>query len=121
MAPRPEDDRARRKHAGVGREGLRDGEGLPADDPEASAGVGYGGLDEDAAERVRERDEARGDRRAGAGRAEAPEGQEDEPGEALYEDPVDQASFDSMDASDPPSSSMTRVGPAKRAPRDRER
>lgn len=114
MERRPEDERARRKHAGVGRKGLREGEGLPADDPEASAGIGYDGLDEDAAERVRDKEPGE-DRSAGG---ETGEGTQDEPGEGLYEDPVDQASFDSMDASDPPSSSVSRVGPAKR-PRKR--
>jgi len=104
MARKTSEERARRKHAGVGREGLREGEGRPADDPAASAGVGYRGLDE----------AADADDGEAAGRGEAGAGTEDEPGASLYEDPVDAASFDSMDASDPPSGSVSRVGPAKR-------
>lgn len=104
MARRPESGPARRKHAGVGREGLREGEGRPADDPTASAGVGYGGLDADP----------NADGAAAAGRGEADAGLEDEPGAAILEDPVDLASFDSMDASDAPSGTVSRVGPAKR-------
>jgi hypothetical protein len=49
-------------------------------------------------------------------RQELPE-PEDAP--ARYEDPVDEASAESMDASDPPARGTARIGPAKRGARRR--
>jgi hypothetical protein len=46
MEPRREERKGRRKHAGVGREGLREGEGRKAPDPERSTGLGHGGLED---------------------------------------------------------------------------
>jgi hypothetical protein len=46
VARRSDETRGRRKHAGVGREGLREGEKLRPD-PERSTGVGHGGLEDE--------------------------------------------------------------------------
>jgi hypothetical protein len=52
--------KARQKHAGVGRDGLRKGEGRRPD-PERSTGLGHGGLDDQRRqERERHADEEEG-------------------------------------------------------------
>lgn len=46
MERRSDEKKGRRKHAGVGREGLRKGEGPRTPDPERSTGLGHGGLED---------------------------------------------------------------------------